>query len=125
VRLFGQVLRLPPALLAAPILVLAFALAEAGAAKLRIANRSADKATSLAAAVRSAHPGCLAASGEAEGAGFDLVMSTASLGMQAGDALPVDPSGLSADAVVADVIITPETTPHRRESKALLRLGAA
>jgi shikimate dehydrogenase len=90
---------------------IAFALAEAGVAELRIANRSAEKARLLAEAVQMAFPGCRCSSGAPEPRDADLIVNTTSVGMRPGDPLPVEIPSLAPPAAVADVIMTPETTP--------------
>jgi shikimate dehydrogenase len=89
---------------------IAFALAEAGAAEITLANRTAGKAQHLADAVEAAYPRCRCLVGTADVAGADLVVNATSLGMQEGDPLPVDIAGLPAAAAVADIIMSPETT---------------
>jgi shikimate dehydrogenase len=95
---------------------IAFALAEAGASHIAIANRTAGKARALAEAVAAAYPGCGTSFSAPDAAGFDLVVNTTSVGMQESDALPADLSRLGAGAVVADVIMAPEVTPLLAEA---------
>lgn len=90
---------------------IAFALAEAGAAHLTIANRTRDRAEELAAAVRAAYPDCRAEAGDADPSGCDIVVNTTSLGMKAADAHPIDCTRLEPGCVAAEVIMTPEMTP--------------
>jgi shikimate dehydrogenase len=89
---------------------IAFALAEAGAAEIAIANRSAQKARLLAEAVQAAVPSCRCRVSPPEASGVELVVNATSLGMHDGDPLPADLSRLASGAVVADVVMTPETT---------------
>jgi shikimate dehydrogenase len=96
---------------------IAFALAEAGVAELRIANRSADKARELAEAVQAASPSCRVSAGEADPRGCDLVVNTTSLGLHEGDPLPVSLEGLAPGATVAEVVMTPEVTPLLAEAE--------
>ena len=96
----------------------AFALADAGVARLGIANRTRDKAEALAARVAAAYPQVPVAAVEADADGYDLVVNTTSLGMGTGDPLPVDLTRLPAGALVAEIIMTPERT-------ALLEAAAA
>jgi shikimate dehydrogenase len=90
---------------------IAFALAEAGAAEITLANRTVEKARHLADALEAAYPRCRCLAGTAEVLGADLVVNTTSVGMREADPLPVDITGLPAAAAVADIIMSPETTP--------------
>lgn len=90
---------------------IAFAMAEAGAAELTITNRSADKARALAEAVARAYPACRVRAGDGDPASCDIAINTTSLGMKAGDALPLDSTRLKPCAVAAEVVMTPEVTP--------------
>jgi shikimate dehydrogenase len=96
---------------------IAFALAEAGARRLTIANRSRAKSEDLASRLRAQFPATVFAT---EGAppGHDLVVNGTSLGMHDSDPLPFDPHHLDASMMVAEVIMNPEET-------ALLRLATA
>jgi shikimate dehydrogenase len=101
---------------------IAFSLARAGVAELVIANRSADRAADLAAAVRAAREG-VAARGVALGAcpaaeGFDLVINATALGMQPDDPLPLDPSRLTPATVLAEVVMRPAVTPLMQAARA-------
>ncbi|RUX01508.1 shikimate dehydrogenase, partial [Mesorhizobium sp. M2A.F.Ca.ET.037.01.1.1] len=90
---------------------LGFALAEAGVAELVISNRNRAKASDLADAVSVAYPGAAVRCGEADATGFDMVVNATSLGMigkEDGD--PLDFATLSADMVVADIVMKPEKT---------------
>lgn len=89
----------------------AFAIAEAGAAELVIHNRTQDRAESLAADVAAAHPACKTVAGGSDPRGFDLVVNTTSMGMHAGDSLPLPVEHLAAATDVAEIIMTPEITP--------------
>lgn len=94
---------------------IAFALAEAGARELVVANRSTAKAQQLASAVVAAVPecrlhGCDPARMPAP-RGFDLIVNCTSLGMKPDDPLPFDPEGLGPGQIVAEVVMTPAMTP--------------
>lgn len=95
---------------------IAFALAEAGVRKLRIGNRSRERAQRLADAVRSAYPDCDVAADSGDAGPFDLVVNATSLGMRESDALPVEAERLGRGCVVAEVVMTPETTPLLAEA---------
>jgi shikimate dehydrogenase len=88
---------------------IAFALAEAGAARLTIANRTPAKAESLARAVQSAFPGCASAAGPADATGHDIVIQATSLGLKPEDATPMDPATLSSDMQLFEIIAARDT----------------
>ncbi|WP_226576091.1 shikimate dehydrogenase family protein [Acuticoccus sediminis] len=92
---------------------IAFAVAEAGAAALTIANRTVAKAAALAGRVGTAYPACTtAAVAEPEAVGdYDLVVNATSLGLRPDDPMPLDPAGLHAGQVVAEAIMDPAETP--------------
>jgi shikimate dehydrogenase len=88
-----------------------FSLADAGVARLGIANRSRGKAEELAAAVSSAYPDVPIETGEADPRGYDIVVNTTSLGLNDDDALPVDPDLLDPSQLMAEIIMNPVDTP--------------
>lgn len=90
---------------------IAFAMGKHGAASLTIHNRTAAKADALAARLRVAWPALDVGVGGPDCNGHDLVINATSLGMKPGDALPIDPSGLAAGAIAAEIVIRPEPTP--------------
>lgn len=90
---------------------IAFALAEAGVTELTIANRTPATAENLAREVHAAYPACRAVHATAEGNGYDLVVNATSLGMHAGDPLPLDPATIAPGTVVAEVVMRPDVTP--------------
>lgn len=95
---------------------LAFAFARHCARRLTIHNRTAAKAADLAARVRAAHPACDARAGGADPAGHAVVVNATSLGMKAGDALPLDVTHLAPPMLAAEVIMAPEVTPFLAEA---------
>lgn len=88
---------------------IAFALAEAGVGRLRIANRDESKALQLAESV-AARTACKPTVGPAMPESFDIVVNTTSLGMKEDDPLPVDPSRIDPGTVLADIIMAPPIT---------------
>lgn len=90
---------------------IAFAMAKHGAAALTIHNRTRAKADALTARVAAARPALAASTGGARPDGHDLVINATSLGMQPGDALPLDVTGLVPGSLVAEVVIRDEPTP--------------
>lgn len=87
-----------------------YALGDAGAAAITIANRDAAKAQALAARLRVAFPAIAIAVGTRDPSGHDLVINCTSLGMRPDDALPLDAERLTPDQVVAEVIMKPAET---------------
>ena len=97
---------------------IAFAMPEARASALVIANRSPDKAVALAAEVASAFPGFPVAAGPADPAGFDVVVNATSLGLKPGDALPFPVTHLEPGALVAEIVMIPDETALIAAAKA-------
>ena len=95
---------------------IAFALAEAGAASVAIADIDGDRADALAQ--RLSETGVASSVAAAQAAGFDLIVNASPLGMRKDDPSPIDLTGLTADAIVADVVISRDLTPILREAKA-------
>lgn len=90
---------------------IAFALAEAGIARLSIANRTRARSDDLAARLKALHPALPVDTAPATPAGHDLVVNATSLGLKPGDALPLDVGALTPDQLVAEIIMQPEVTP--------------
>jgi shikimate dehydrogenase len=89
---------------------IAYALAEAGVRRLVVANRDAARGEALAAGVAAVFPRVASEAGPADPAGVDLVVNATSLGLHAGDALPVDPARAEPHTVVCEIIMKPERT---------------
>jgi shikimate dehydrogenase len=90
---------------------IAFALADAGANELTIANRSTARAENLVQAVQTSYPACTCRVGEAIAPrGIDLVVNATSVGMHEEDPLPIDISAINEMSAVVEVIMSPETT---------------
>jgi shikimate dehydrogenase len=90
---------------------IAFALAQAGAARLFIHNRSAAKADALLDAVRKAFPKTATARGDDRPVDCDIAINATSLGLRADDPLPFAVDALPVTAAVADVVMQPLLTP--------------
>lgn len=82
------------------------ALLDAGAAQVRIANRSAQKAVALAQATGDAR----VSAAPPLPAPDDLVINATSLGMAVDDPLPLDPDLIDATMTIAEVVAKPEFT---------------
>ena len=90
---------------------IAFALAEAGIARLTIGNRTKGKAVDLIQRLSLAYPSLSAQVGTTDPAGHDLVVNATSLGLRAGDPLPLAVAKLSASQTVCEIIMDPADTP--------------
>lgn len=89
----------------------ALAIVDAGAARLVIANRTAARAADMIARLLACRPGASISVGSADPAGFDVIVNATPLGMNASDPLPIDPDRLPSGAIVAEMVMQPDTTP--------------
>lgn len=87
----------------------AFALAEEGVARLSIFNRNRERAEVLAADVRRDFPALDVAAAGPDGRGHDFVTNCTSLGLHAGDPMPMDPATLEAGCDLIDIIAVRDT----------------
>ena len=90
---------------------IAFGLVEAGVSKLTVYNRTVAKASEMVARISEAYPQVTLAVGTDNPAGHDLVVNATSLGMDPADPLPLAVESLTADQLVAEIIMKPELTP--------------
>jgi shikimate dehydrogenase len=97
---------------------IAFALADAGVTRLGLANRTAARAEALAADVRVLHSGLDVAATGTDATGWDVVVNATSLGLHAGDPMPLDPSTLAPSTDLID-IIAPRDTEIMDHARAL------
>ena len=101
-----------------------FALAEEGVMSLVIANRTLERAESLAAGLGGAIPDVAAvplggAGLERAAAEADLIVNSTSVGMQGGDAGPISPlraALIPPSALVYDMVYNPARTPLLEEA---------
>src|SRR3546814_8075076 len=93
-------------------MAIAFAVAEAGAASLAVANRTIGRAAELAQRVQAAFPGCVTGgvAADTDPAGHDVVINTTPLGLHDGDPLPVAIDRLDPGTTVSEIIMIPEET---------------
>jgi len=98
---------------------IAFALADAGVTCLDLYNRTPANAQDIIARLQAVYPEVPMSVVGASPVGYDLVINATSLGMKAGDPLPLDTSGLNARQIVAEIIMTPVLTPllHTAQAK--------
>lgn len=92
---------------------IAFSLAASGVAKLTLINRDRSKASQLATEIHAATGIPVTALGAGERpdlANANLVINATSLGMVGTPGIPLDLTGISKSAVVADVILNPAET---------------
>jgi shikimate dehydrogenase len=90
---------------------IAFALAAHGCGVLTLTNRTAAKATALAARVAAAFPEVEIRFDDAAGRRYDLAVNATSLGMHDGDPLPMSDDLLRRAKTIAECVVTTEVTP--------------
>ncbi len=90
---------------------IAFALAEAGVARLTIYNRTPAKVLDMIDRLSVIYPAVQFEVGTSNPVGHDLVVNATSLGMAHSDPYPLDVDALTADQIVAEIIMKPEMTP--------------
>ena len=89
---------------------IAASLAAAGVARLGVFDVNAASASGLADRLRTYYPALQVNTGSNDPAGFDVVVNGTPLGMNAGDAMPVDVSRISASSFVGEVVMKSEMT---------------
>jgi shikimate dehydrogenase len=95
---------------------IAFALAEAGAESVAVADIDAARAEALSFRLLQL-AGVKSSVSPARADRFDLIVNASPLGMRAADPLPLDLTGLTPDSIVGDVVISAELTPVLREAR--------
>lgn len=97
---------------------MAFALAEAGVARLRIFDIVEDKVEQVRAGLAEHYPD-LAVEVGLDPSGVDVVANATPLGMAPDDPLPVDPATLVPGQLVTDMIMKPPLTPLLQAAAAM------
>jgi len=97
---------------------IAASLASAGVAEIALFDTSAHASADLAQRLRTHHPQLRVTVAGNDPAGFDLVVNATPLGMNEGDALPIDASRLDARTFVGDVVLSRGMTPLLEAAKA-------
>jgi shikimate dehydrogenase len=90
---------------------IAASLAAAGAAAVALFDTRAETAEALAGRLRQHHPALRLRTGSRDPAGFDIVVNATPLGMNDGDAMPVDVARISATTFVGEVVMKKAMTP--------------
>ncbi|MBP9904805.1 MAG: shikimate dehydrogenase [Rhodoferax sp.] len=90
---------------------IAAALAGAGAGRVRLHDAHAGQAESVVSHLRQYFPKISIEAGPAELAGFALVVNATPLGMELDDPLPVDVSQITAEMLIAEIVMKREITP--------------
>lgn len=89
----------------------AAALAQRGAGKLAVFNRTAARAAALVERLRPSFGAAVEVAPSADPAGYDLIVNCTSQGLKPDDALPFDPSRVDTGAAVVDILMTRQPTP--------------
>jgi shikimate dehydrogenase len=97
---------------------IAASLAAAGVASLSVFDVQAASADGLADRLRLHYPALQVSTGSNDPAGFDLVVNATPMGMNVGDAMPMDVSRLDASTFVGEVVMKTEMTAFLEAAKA-------
>ena len=97
---------------------IAASLAAASVGRLGLFDVHAASAEGLAARLRVHYPALEVSLGSSDPAGFDLVVNATPMGMNAGDAMPMDVSRLDARTLVGEVVMKTEMTAFLHAARA-------
>ncbi len=97
---------------------IAASLAAAGVARLGLFDVNTASASALAARLCAHDPALQVHTGSNDPAGFDVVVNGTPLGMNAGDAMPMDVSRIAASTFVGEVVMKSEMTAFLAAAKA-------
>ncbi|MDB6454162.1 shikimate dehydrogenase family protein [Falsirhodobacter sp. 20TX0035] len=97
---------------------IAFALADAGATGITVANRTEARARALLDRLARRYPALVLGTDAGTVADHDLVVNATSQGMRPGDSLPLDVTRLHGRQIVAEAIMDPEETPLLAKARA-------
>jgi shikimate dehydrogenase len=89
---------------------IAASLAEQAVAEISLFDVNAVSSEALASRIRQHFPQVNVQTGRHDPVGYDLVVNATPLGMNAGDALPVDVSRLSPESFVGEVVMSQQMT---------------
>ena len=97
---------------------IAASLAQAGAGEIALYDVAPDAAADLAQRLRAHFPKLKVQVATYDPAGFDFVVNATPLGMNDGDALPVDVGRIDAGTFVGDVVMRKQLTPFLAAAEA-------
>ena len=97
---------------------IAASLAAAGVGALALHDARAESAQELAARLQTHYPAIGVSTGSNDPAGFDLVVNATPMGMNDGDAMPMDISRLSPETFVGEVVMKQEMTAFLKAAQA-------
>jgi shikimate dehydrogenase len=97
---------------------IAVSLCRAGIAAISVQELDPAKAERLAGTLRGAFPDVAARIGAPDLASTDILINATPVGMQPGDPLPWDVTGLRTGAIVGDVTTKPDVTPFIEAARA-------
>jgi shikimate dehydrogenase len=97
---------------------IAAALASAGLARLGLFDRDAVAMAGLARRLGAHFPAIALSLGSVDPAGFDIIVNATPLGMNTGDAMPLDVTRLTPGQFVGEVVMKQETTPFLAAAQA-------
>ena len=97
---------------------MAASLAAAGVAAISLFDVNAASAEALAGRLRAHYPALQVATGSNDPAGHDLVANATPMGMNEGDALPMDVSRISPATFVGEVVMRTEMTAFLNAARA-------
>jgi shikimate dehydrogenase len=87
------------------------AIADAGAARLRVLDIEQAKAVTLVEKVARHYPGCRVDAGPPDWAEHQILVNATPVGMRPGDGTPIELDRLKSDTLVVDIIVKPDMTP--------------
>lgn len=96
---------------------IAYCLAEAGVAEIRLNDVDRSRADQLASLVAKAFPTCRIVAGEADPTGMDMAVNATPVGMRAGDPYPLDVGKLTPGMTVVDIIMEPAETALLKKAR--------
>ena len=96
---------------------IAASLAAAGIAMITLFDARADSALALAERLNANYPNIEASTGSNDPVGFDLVVNATPMGMNDGDAMPLDVSRLTPGTFVGEVVMKHEMTAFLRAAQ--------